>query len=146
MARGAAKATPKGGKKGKTGKAPAAEVKEPKAKKTTPVKAAPPAKSEGAASGGVVDRSRYAYESHKDVKTASGRASVDNGDPLAEKLRGKSSEDVIELVRVNGGEVPDKWKNLNPGLARMAAGNALRKLAKRTEGIKIDGKRMQLAA
>ena len=97
-------------------------------------------------SSGVVDRSRYEYMVTKDVKTASGRASVDNADPLAEMLRGKKSDEVIALVEANGGEVNPKWESLNPGLARMAAGNVLRKLAKRTEGIKVDGKKLAIAA
>ena len=126
--------------------APASKAKVEKVEKVE--KASDPAENDDApvASSGVVDRSKYSYTTNKEVKTASGRASVDNDDPLAAALRGKTSEEVINLVAVNGGTVNPKWNDLNQGLARMSAGNVLRKLAKRTEGIKIDGKTLAIAA
>jgi hypothetical protein len=87
----------------------------------------------------VVDRSKHHYQTHKDAKTAGGRASVDNDDPLAKALRGKDAEAVIKLVQANGGDVGNGWPERNPGLRRMAAGNMLRKLARRSEGVTIDG-------
>jgi hypothetical protein len=97
-------------------------------------------------STGVVDRSKYSYVAHRDQKTASGRTSVDNDDPIAAALRGKTASEAADLVEQNGGTVNPKWAELNEGLARMSAGNVLRKLAKRTEGVKIDGKRITIAA
>lgn len=73
-----------------------------------------------------------------DTKTASGRKSVDNDDAVAKKLRGKTLNEVRDIAiaaglgpRWNGtGDFKDKraWKDLNPGQARMAVGNALRAL------------------
>ena len=113
-------------------------AKAPKAEK--PAKALAPERvaTEGGGKN-IIDRSKHVYPVNKEQKTAGGRASVDNDDPLAAALRGKSAGDVIDLVRDNGGEVNPNWENLNQGLARMAAGNVLRKLAKRSEGVKIDG-------
>lgn len=88
-------------------------------------------------SSNVVDRSRYGYQANKEQKTAGGRASVDNNDPLAQALRGLDADAVVDLVRANGGEVNPNWEHLNQGLRRMSAGNILRKLARRSEGIKV---------
>jgi membrane protein involved in colicin uptake len=96
--------------------------------------------------GGVIDRSKYNYETNKDIKTASGRPSVDNGDELAAALRGKSADETVELVSINGGVVNDNWTNLNAGLRRMSAGNVLRRLARRSEGVVIDTKKYHIAA
>lgn len=110
---------------------------------------APPTEADNAApktgsAKNVVDRSKHTYEAHKDVKTAGGRASVDNDDPMAKALRGKDADAVVELVEENGGEVNPNWSFLNPGLRRMSAGNVLRKLARRSEGVKIDGNVLKL--
>ena len=125
--------------------APKAEKPAPAPKPTKVAEPKPAVSDDEKVVSGVVDRSRYDYVTTKEVKTASGRASVDNNDPLAAALRGKTCDEVIALVDANGGVVNPNWQNLNPGLARMAAGNVLRKLAKRTEGIKIDGKTLAIA-
>lgn len=92
-----------------------------------------------AATGSMI--AREAVEGYKvsDVKTASGRKSVDCDDAVARKMRGKSSMADLKkiadesglLPRWNGtGDFKDKtpWKDLNPGQARMALGNAMRGL------------------
>ena len=120
-----------------------AKAKEEKAAAAAAAKAAKAAepKPERATTGvgNIIDRSKHQYAVDKEHKTAGGRASVDNADPLAAALRGKSAGDVIDLVQANGGEVNPAWENRNQGLARMAAGNVLRKLARRSEGVTIDG-------
>ena len=126
----------------------------PAEKKAPAAKPAPePVEEDGALAteeteGGknIIDRSKHKYAAHKEAKTAGGRASVDNDDALASALRGKAAGDVVDLVKANGGEVNPNWDNLNQGLARMAAGNVLRKLAKRSEGVTIDGKVIKLEA
>lgn len=70
------------------------------------------------------------------IKTASGRRSVDSGDALAAALRGKSLEDVVGLVELNGMTKNPAWANINAGLARMAAGNMLRAELKRKGKLK----------
>lgn len=86
--------------------------------------------------GSIISADAAAQYKVSDVKTPSGRKSVDNDDATARKLRGKSLNEVRDIAveaglgpRWNGtGEFKDKraWKDLNPGQARMAVGNALR--------------------
>ncbi len=101
-------------------------------------KAAPKAAAatEEAGTGGVIDNSKYKYEKREE-KTAGGRPSTDNGDPIAAALRGKTPDEVIELVRANGAEPNPKWSELNPGMVRMNAGNVLRGIYRKTGQIKV---------
>jgi hypothetical protein len=127
---------------------PVKAVKAPKVTKA-PVKAVetPPEPAVADGGGNIIDRSKYKYTAHKDVKTASGRASVDNGDPVAEALRGKTAQEVVELVTENGGTPNENWLSLkNQGLVRMAAGNVLRNLLKSNGFLKVNGKRIKAPA
>lgn len=97
-----------------------------------------------AATGSIISADAAAQYKVSDVKTASGRKSVDCDDAVARKLRGKTfpelkpiAEAAGLLPRWNGtGEFKDAkpWKDLNYGQARMALGNALRAIerAKKT--------------
>lgn len=127
-------------------KVKAEKTKAPKAEKVVADPLAALAGSNTTAEKVVIDRAKHNYTVHKDAKTASGRSSIDCGDPLAEALRGKTAAEVVDLVAANGGEPNPNWENLNQGMARMSAGNVLRRLAKRTEGITIDGKVIKLEA
>ena len=70
------------------------------------------------------------YTRHADVKTASGAASIDNGDEVAEMLRGmdldatyaKASK-VLELPEA---DLRAKYAHLNLGMQRMNLGNRIR--------------------
>lgn len=86
----------------------------------------------------VFDQKRYRYAPNG-VSTPSGRKSVDTGDAVAVALRGKSAQDVVDLVIANGGQSRENWGNLNPGLLRMSASNVLRGLLSRNGKIVVDG-------
>lgn len=68
------------------------------------------------------------------VKNASGHVSYDNGDDIAEKLRGMSLEAVYQHAAKGLKEdlkaLQKKYAHLNPGMQRMSLGNRLRKLAR----------------
>lgn len=76
------------------------------------------------------------YELHPEVRTKSGRPTLDIGDQVAEILRGKDTDDVIsitakELTRISGVTVTqtslkEKYGKLNAGQIRMNCGNRLR--------------------
>ena len=67
------------------------------------------------------------YHRAGNAKTKSGRAAVDNGDLVAIALRGKTLDELEEVVKLNGlHDRWEKWKNMHPGGCRMAVGNALR--------------------
>jgi hypothetical protein len=78
---------------------------------------------------------------YKATKSASGNKSLDNGDPIATKLRGLAPEQVVALaqailVPAEGETIPDlsaKYAHLNPGQRRMNAGNLIRNANKRGE-------------
>lgn len=147
-------ATPKT-KPSKAEKQAAMNPKTAKAKPVpAPTKAAAPAKAKAepkpkrepiAAEDqkGVINRSKYVYPKN-DVKTATGRPSVDNGDAVAVAIRGMDAATVVSLVEANGAEVPERWAELNTGMQRMNAANVLRRLAKDEKGIKIGGKTVKL--
>lgn len=75
--------------------------------------------------GKAVDLTKYIK-----VKTASGGTSYHNGDEVAERLQGKSLEEVYSIVakalKIEEKELHNKYKNLNVGMQRMALGNRLR--------------------
>ena len=121
---------------------PKASVPTPKPAKEARVKAQA---AEVAASTrkAVVDRERYQY-SKSGAKTASGRPAVDNGDPVAVALRGKTVDQVVELITENGLEPNPSWNSLaNIGLVRMAAGNRLRSVMRNAGFIRIGGKKVK---
>lgn len=92
-------------------------------------------KESKAATGSVISADRVADYHVSDTKTASGRKSVDTNDALAQKLRGKTVEELEELARKAGiGERLKDWKNLNPGMFRMTVGNALRAIERQKAG------------
>lgn len=85
----------------------------------------------------LVDRSKYKYPRHPDARTASNRAAIDNGDPVAEALRGKTVEESLAILLASGGAEGETWARLNSGLQRMAIGNSLRKLWRVNGRIKV---------
>jgi len=70
------------------------------------------------------------YRTSTDIRTASGRPSIDVGDRAAALLRGKSLDEVYEIA----GEVLEeaisdlraRYEHLNPGMQRMNLGNRIR--------------------
>lgn len=79
----------------------------------------------------MIDPSKVASYKVSDVKTGSGRKSIDNDDAVARQLRGKSLDEAIAIGRKAGID-PDRikaWaKTLNVGQQRMAIGNSMRAL------------------
>jgi len=72
------------------------------------------------------------------TKAASGHASLDNGDAIAQILRGLQPDAVVKLAErvVQGyteGELAERYAKLNQGQRRMNAGNLIRNAAKRGE-------------
>ena len=129
----AAEAKPKRARKAKAeGKAAKGGAK---AKKAAPKRAA--AKSGGSKS--VIDQSKYDYEV-SDVKTASGRKSVSNGDRVAQALRGLDAKSVLAALKDNGLKPNPSWDGLNPGMVRMNVGNMLRRLVRNNQSVKSGGK------
>ena len=114
-------------------------VKTAKAKKVVKTKSA----KKNGDGGDIIDRDRYKYERHE-IKLEGGKNKKvrDNGDRVAEALRGMTPDDVVKAVRDNGGEVKENWKNLNPGLRRLAAGNALRAIVRSGKTVEVGGKRV----
>lgn len=125
------------GKKPKAAKAPKAP-KEPKAPRVAKALGIVPlVRQDGETSKSIVAGADLShYKLHTEVKTASGRPSIDIGDRVAEILRGKSTEEAIkitatELTRITGETVTQtalrtKYEHLNPGQIRMNLGNRLR--------------------
>lgn len=72
-----------------------------------------------------VDLSHYAK-----AVSASGNASLDNGDETAKKLRGAELDDVYGTASKVLGEsvkvLKARYKHLNPGMQRMNLGNRIR--------------------
>jgi hypothetical protein len=91
----------------------------------------------------VIDRLKYQYE-QSDVKTASGkRKTVDNGDDVAQVLRGKTAEEALTIAELNGAtrDQIGNWKTKNPGMVRMNVGNFLRGVARKGGKIKVSGRK-----
>jgi hypothetical protein len=69
---------------------------------------------------------------YEKVKNASGHTSYDNGDDVAQTLRGKTLDEVYALaskkLKEPEKDLRTKYKNLNPGMQRMSLGNRLRKV------------------
>jgi hypothetical protein len=72
------------------------------------------------------------------VKSAAGKPSLDNGDAIAQALRGMEWSTVVALAEslldgVEGGELAERYSHLNVGQRRMNAGNLIRNAIKRGE-------------
>lgn len=91
----------------------------------------------------IMNSSRYKYN-RNGTKTATGRAAVDNGDALAEALRGQTLDQILQDVADNGQEVPGRWLELNNGMRRMVASNVLRGVLRREGRVKVAGRWVQL--
>lgn len=106
-------------KKAKAPKAP----KAPKASKKAKVK------KPGAGSLDALEAARKQYKKSK-VKTKSGAFSVDCGDTVANRLRGKSLDEIYSETSKHLGvpatELKRKYGHLNEGMQRMNLGNRLR--------------------
>ena len=65
----------------------------------------------------------------------SGRASLNNGDAVAEFLAGKTPDEVLKaaekILGLDDGELQERYANLNPGQQRMNGGNRIRAALKR---------------
>lgn len=87
-------------------------------------------------STGIINRDAVAGYVTTDIKTASGRKSVDCGDAVAIKMRGKTMDELKEIAtKADLTERYKVWaKNLNPGQVRMALGNALRGIERQKNG------------
>lgn len=76
--------------------------------------------------GKAVDLTKYIK-----VKTAAGGTSYNNGDAVAERLQGKSLEEVYTIaakaLKIEEKELYAKYRHLNVGMQRMALGNRMRK-------------------
>lgn len=82
----------------------------------------------------ITSEDRLRYTKTANVRTASGRASVDCGDGVAETLRGKSETELEDIASKNGlKDRWDTWAHLKAGHRRMCLGNALRQRVKKGE-------------
>jgi len=75
---------------------------------------------------------RAGYET---VRSASGKKSLDKGDPVAKALRAKTPKQVCELAEqlLHDCNAVTKYAHLNLGQQRMNAGNLIRNAIKRGE-------------
>jgi hypothetical protein len=75
------------------------------------------------------------YKISKDVRTESGAPSVDIGDATAMLLRGKTLDQVYQIVakslEASEKSLHDRYTHLNAGQQRMCLGNRLRAAAKK---------------
>lgn len=92
------------------------------------------AKTEGGAKLRSVGGREHDISNYERVKLENGRVSFDNGDETAQKLRAKSLEEVYDMAAkaadVSVRSLKEKYKNLNPGMQRMALGNRIRAAAR----------------
>lgn len=74
------------------------------------------------------------YVTSPEIRTASGRPSIDVGDRAAALLRGKSLEEVYEIagevLQESISELQSRYEHLNPGMQRMCLGNRIRAVMK----------------
>jgi colicin import membrane protein len=70
------------------------------------------------------------YPKYVKGETAAGNSTADNGDSIAERLRGKDLDAVYGIVAKATGEsakaLKARYAKLNPGMQRMNLGNKLR--------------------
>ena len=82
------------------------------------------------AANGVIRANLAAYVKTRDIRTTSGRVSLDCGDGLAELLRGKTLDEVYryaaDFLGVTEESLRTKYSKLNAGMQRMNLGNRLR--------------------
>lgn len=89
------------------------------------------------ASSGALIRSiagrEHDISNYEKVKNASGHTSYDNGDDIAQTLRGKTLDEVYahaaKKLKEDEKALRSQYKHLNAGLQRMSLGNRLRKVA-----------------
>ena len=66
------------------------------------------------------------------ITSATGNSSLCNGDALAQRLAGKTPNEVLAMAeRLLGVELKAKYESLNPGQVRMNCGNRLRSAVKK---------------
>lgn len=83
------------------------------------------------------------YKVH-DAKTGSGkRRAVDNNDKIAAALRGLTEKEWSKVAKANKVKVKNSAK-LNPGLRRLALGNALRRVMRENGKIDVLGKAIRV--
>jgi hypothetical protein len=103
--------------------APKKAAPKPAAKKAAPKKAKP-------VGDRLVPADLSTYVVSKDVKTAGGNPSIDSGDEVAEKLRGRTLDEVYKIaskaLKVDEKELRARYKGLNLGMQRMNLGNRIR--------------------
>lgn len=77
-----------------------------------------------------VGTKKYDLTEYEAVKSAEGNSSLDCGDPVAEKLRGKPLDDIYGQAAKTLGEsersLRKRYSHLNAGMQRMNLGNRLR--------------------
>lgn len=127
-----------------TSDAPAKPKRERKTKTAKPAKGKAKkvaAKAKSGESKSVIDQSKYDYVV-TDVKTASGRKSVDTGDNIAKAMRGLDAKGALAALRANDLKPNPAWaeKGLNPGMIRMNVGNMLRRVVRQGGKVKIGDK------
>lgn len=123
--------TPAKAPKAKPAKKTAKKTAKPAKKATKAKKPAKKAAKSGEVTGPAVLR-QYAPNYVKDAekKTAGGNTSIDCGDDLAKKLRGKSLDEVFAFAAKTLDEAEKdlrkKYAHLNVGMQRMNLGNRVR--------------------
>ena len=84
----------------------------------------------GGSTGDALKGAAARYVKHPEVKTASGASAIDNGDPVAEQLRGKSLDEVYTIAakacEVEEAVLRARYQHLNLGFQRMNLGNKIR--------------------
>lgn len=89
----------------------------------------------------MIDPQKVSNYKRSDVKTASGRKSIDCDDTVARKLRGKNQKELAAVARDEGlGDRWKSWSHLNDGQRRMALGNAMRAAARPANKAKAKAK------
>lgn len=87
----------------------------------------------------LISADRAAQYKVSDVRTSSGRKTIDNDDKVARLLRGKTPTELRKIATESGlGSRYKGWADhLNPGQVRMALGNALRAAERAKKGGKM---------
>jgi hypothetical protein len=110
-------------------KAPAKKAAKKAAKKKSASKSKG-VKADGVSGPAVLKAYAPQYHRDKEKKTASGNVSVDCGDELAARLRGKSLDDVYafaaKALKEPEADLRKQYKHLNVGMQRMNLGNRVR--------------------
>jgi hypothetical protein len=112
--------------------APAAKKKvAPPAKAKVAAKKAAPPKPRTETSGvRTIGGKAVNLDNYEKVKAPGGGTSYHNGDPVAEKLAGKSLDEVYAIaaktLKTDVNELRAKYKHLNQGMQRMSLGNRMR--------------------